>query len=289
MKTQEDYIRGLLETRRAADEFGTSLIPYDNTEGVQVSFETDDPFYKPPRTYLQKITDYMGITAPMSLEAEEHETEAPITFTYSLYYVYYDQYTYIRGVLFQNVFIGIGAIVVAMQIISSLSTALIVALCVFLVFFELMGLMWMFNVVIGGYPAEMNAVFVVNLVTSLGFGVEFCNHIAMNFLRQRGTRTERAIKAMKNMGSSVIVGIASTKFLGVLVLAFAPSTLFKLYYFRMYLSIILLGVFNGLFFLPVMLSMIGPPTDEFEVLEGKRDLEKMRRAAEKQDIRQKYN
>lgn len=26
------------------------------------------------------------------------ETEAPIVFTYSLYYVYYDQYTYISGV-----------------------------------------------------------------------------------------------------------------------------------------------------------------------------------------------
>ena len=157
-------------------------------------------------------------------------------------------------------FIGIGAIIIAMQIISSLSIALIISFCVFLVFFELMGIMWMFNVVIGGYPAEMNAVFVVNLVTSLGFGVEFCNHIGMNFMRQRGTRTERAIKAMKEMGSSVIVGIASTKFLGVLVLAFAPSTLFKLYYFRMYLSIILLGVFNGLFFLPVILSLVGPST-----------------------------
>ena len=52
-----------------------------------------------------------------------------------------------------------------------------------MVFFELMGIMWMFNVVFGGYPAEMNAVFVVNLVTSLGFGVEFCNHIGMNFMR----------------------------------------------------------------------------------------------------------
>ena len=185
-------------------------------------------------------------------------------------------------------FIGIGAIIIAMQIISSLSIALIIAACVFLVFFELMGIMWMFNVVVGGYPAEMNAVFVVNLVTSLGFGVEFCNHIGMNFMRQRGTRTERAIKAMKQMGSSVIVGIASTKFLGVLVLAFAPSTLFKLYYFRMYLCIILLGVFNGLFFLPVMLSIMGPPTDEHEVMEAKKDLEKMKKAAEKHGLRTKY-
>jgi len=64
MKTQEDYIRGLLETRRAADKFGVSLIPYDNyaDQGVQVEFETDDPFYNPPRTYLQELTDYVGIT-----------------------------------------------------------------------------------------------------------------------------------------------------------------------------------------------------------------------------------
>ena len=86
------------------------------------------------------------------------------------------------------------------------------------------------------------------------------------------------MKAMNNMGSSVIVGIASTKLLGILVLAFAPSTLFKLYYFRMYLFIIILGIFNGLCFLPVMLSLIGPPTDEIEVLENENDKAAMQKA-----------
>jgi Niemann-Pick C1 protein len=163
-------------------------------------------------------------------------------------------------VCFQNVAIGVGVIIVLLQMLSSLTLALLIALCVFLVFFELMGCMWMLNIVLGGYPIEMNAVFVVNLITSLGFGVEFCNHIGMNFLRQRGTRKERAMKAMNAMGSSVVTGIASTKLLGVSILAFAPSTLFTLYYFRMYFFIILLGVFNGLMFLPIMLSLIGPAT-----------------------------
>ena len=72
----------------------------------------------------------------------------------------------------------------------------------------------------------MNAVFVVNLVTSIGFGVEFCNHVGMNFMKNQGTREERAKAALVNMGSSVLVGIASTKFIGVVVLAFTPSTLF---------------------------------------------------------------
>ena len=141
----------------------------------------------------------------------------------------------------------------------------------FLVFFELMGCMWMLNELLGGYPVEHNAVFVVNLVTSLGFGVEFCNHIGMNFMRQTGTREQRAKKALSEMGASVLVGIATTKFIGVIVLAFAPSTLFQLYYFRMYLFIIVFGVFNGLVFLPTLLSLIGPAEDKSEIIEGYQD------------------
>jgi len=91
-------------------------------------------------------------------------------------------------VLFQNIFLAIGAIIVAMQVLASLRIALIICICVWLTFFQLMGVCWLFNVVVGGYPIEMNAVLVVNLVTSIGFGVEFCNHIAMNFMRQQGTK-----------------------------------------------------------------------------------------------------
>lgn len=79
--------------------------------------------------------------------------------------------------------LGIACVVIALQLLSSLGIALIIGLCVFLVMFELMGCMYMLNVVMGGYPISMNAVFVVNLVTSLGFGVEFCNHVGMNFMR----------------------------------------------------------------------------------------------------------
>ena len=51
--------------------------------------------------------------------------------------------------------------------------------------------------------------------------------------------------------------------IGVIVLAFAPSNIFKLYYFRMYLFIIILGFFNGLMFLPLLLRWIGPAPVNF--------------------------
>ncbi len=73
-----------------------------------------------------------------------------------------------------------------------------------------------------------------------------------------GTRTERATAALVEMGSCVITGITFTKFVGVVVLAWAPSTLFRLYYFRMYCGIIVCGAFHGLVFLPVLLSLVGP-------------------------------
>jgi hypothetical protein len=102
MKSQEDYIRGVLETRRACDALADTLVPNTDTT-LNTEFVTPGG-----RSWYDLFTD------PFNLKAEAHESEAPIVFTYSLYYVYYDQYTYIRGVLFQNVLIAIGTIICAM-------------------------------------------------------------------------------------------------------------------------------------------------------------------------------
>lgn len=44
----------------------------------------------------------------------KQETEAPIAFTYSLFYVFYDQYTYISGVLAQNALLGVAAVILSL-------------------------------------------------------------------------------------------------------------------------------------------------------------------------------
>jgi len=51
-----------------------------------------------------------------------------------------------------------------------------------------------------------------------------------------------------------------TKFLGVLLLVFAKSRIFEIYYFRMYMCMLVWGAIHGLIYLPVLLSYFGPPS-----------------------------
>lgn len=221
-ETDDDYIRALVETRHVADTFATKLHTLDLED------------------------------------EEEGSKDVKSVFAYSLTYVYYDQYTYIRGILAEDTLLALAAVLLAIEIITNVWIGMFVALCVFLVSFELLGMIWVFNKIFAGFVIQLNAVTVVNIVMALGFSVEFCVHIAIAFNRFLGTKRERAMRAIYHMGSSVLVGIGSTKFIGVIVLAFAPSTLFRLYYFRMYFLIIILGLFNGLMLIPLLLSRIGP-------------------------------
>ena len=72
MKTQEDYIKGLVETRKACDQYAGTLTRYnfddsgdDDAEKLAkrklLSVQMDHP---EPRSYIQKVTDYMGLTKP---------------------------------------------------------------------------------------------------------------------------------------------------------------------------------------------------------------------------------
>ena len=58
---------------------------------------------------------YLGLNLASTLgddadESDADETTPPTVFCYSLIYVYYDQYTYITGVLAQDVLLGLVAV-----------------------------------------------------------------------------------------------------------------------------------------------------------------------------------
>ncbi|RLN06534.1 hypothetical protein BBJ28_00025346, partial [Nothophytophthora sp. Chile5] len=188
-------------------------------------------------------------------------------FPYALVFVFYEQYTYIQGVALQSVLLALSAIFGALFVLMdrSLRLTLVVTLCVLSLAVSQLGFLFVWNLLAGpGAETSINAVSVVNLLACVGLGVEFCVHTAHQFaFSQRhhlGTSADDHTRhALTSVGASIVSGITLTKFCGIGVLAFAPSMLFRVYFFRMYLGIVVLGCFHGLMLLPVLLSLFGQP------------------------------
>ncbi|GMF60564.1 unnamed protein product [Phytophthora fragariaefolia] len=188
-------------------------------------------------------------------------------FPYALVFVYEEQYTYIQGVALQSVLLALAVVFGALFVLmdGSFRLTTVVTLCVLSMAYSQLGFLFVWNMIAGpGAETSINAVSVVNLLACVGLGVEFCVHTAHQFAFSRRhhlgtTANDHTRYALTSVGASIFSGITLTKFCGIGVLAFAPSMLFRVYFFRMYLGIVVLGCFHGLVLLPVILSLIGQP------------------------------
>ena len=114
---------------------------------------------------------------------------------------------------------------------------------------ELFGMMYFWNV-------SFNSISILNLVMAIGFSVDYSAHFGHAFSISNQHKVEdRILDALLSVGWSILMGSLST-FTGILVLAFSSSDTFQIF-FRIFLGIVLFGLFNGLVLLPVLISLFG--------------------------------
>ncbi|XP_046852386.1 LOW QUALITY PROTEIN: patched domain-containing protein 3-like [Xenia sp. Carnegie-2017] len=163
--------------------------------------------------------------------------------------------------LFRNILLALAVVfVVTMVIIASPVTSVLVFVCVVLTVVDVAGLMYFWDLTI-------DIVSTIVLIIAIGLSVDYASHVGHTFLIKSGTRKERTIKMYRDIGPAVWNGGFST-FLAIVPLATSKSHVF-ITFFRILFGVVLFGIFHGLFFLPTILSIIGPrPYDSAEEIES---------------------
>ena len=221
------------------------------------------------RTYRDNFTLMEGRNKTQNFVLNGKTVDINTVFPYSLFYVYYNQYLFIRGISVQNLLIGFATIFLAVQLVMNLKGAALTVLFCFSCVLHLIGVLYLLNF-IPDYTVELNAISVVNIVVALGLSVEFCAHIIIFYMKSPKSNSSTPnvdhIKySLKNVGVSVLVGIMTTKVIGVFVLLFAPSKVFQIYYFRMYFFLIVVGFFHGFMLLPIFLTYVNVRSNDDEI------------------------
>ena len=96
----------------------------------------------------------------------------------------------------------------------------------------------------------------MSMVLGIGLSVDYSAHIAQAFKLSKGSKVERTIHGFTEIGPAIIHGGVTT-LLALVFLGISKSHTFKTF-FKVVSLMVTLGLFHGLVYLPVCLTLFGP-------------------------------
>ncbi|KZC04135.1 PREDICTED: patched domain-containing protein 3-like [Dufourea novaeangliae] len=139
-------------------------------------------------------------------------------------------------------------------LIAELQTCFWIFLCVLLTLLNVCGFMYFWGLTI-------DIASCIGLELGIGLSVDYAAHVAHAFVHAASEigsedRTKRAHVAVRYIGAAVAYGAGST-LLALSMMAFSESYVFHAF-LRIFILVIVFGLWHGLCLLPVILSTIGP-------------------------------
>ncbi|KPJ02850.1 Patched domain-containing protein 3 [Papilio xuthus] len=135
-------------------------------------------------------------------------------------------------------------------LITNLQMCLWIFICVLITIINVLG--WMQR-----WGMTVDIVCCIGLELAIGLCVDYAAHVGHTFLTMtNGSRNERAFATVTSIGTAVLLGGGST-LLSLSLLGASKAYTFQSF-FKIFLLVILFGLFHGLVFLPVILSLVGP-------------------------------
>ena len=172
-------------------------------------------------------------------------------FAYSPFYIFFDQYETIGRLTILLLSIGMIVIgVITAIFFGSIRNSMILIINLLFIMINIIGWMVLNNI-------SLNGVSLVNLMICLGLSVEFSIHLIKYFNELNGIAEERAKESVAYIGTITLSGITMTKLIGVCVLSFTRSEIFRVYYFKMWIGLVVIASIHSLVFTPVLMSIIG--------------------------------
>lgn len=202
---------------------------------------------------LEKSGDKVDAMLSMRDTANSVKLSPEKAFAYSPVYINWESDLVIREELFRNLGLALLCVfIVTLLLIAHIWTSFLVLCCVLLTLVNTAGMMHFWDLTI-------DVVTTIVLVLAIGLAVDYSAHIGHAFMVPNDaatTKNERAVLTLRTIGTAVWNGGFST-FVAFVLLSTSESYVFRTF-FKVFFLIVVFGLFHGLCFLPVLLSLLGP-------------------------------
>ncbi|KAF2349112.1 Sterol-sensing domain, partial [Trinorchestia longiramus] len=199
----------------------------------------------------ESITDMI---TQVRLICEKFNEQGLPNFPKGIPFTFWEQYIHLRFFLVLSlVSVVVGVFLIVSVLLLNAWAAAVVVLTLSLIAFQLAGMLGILGVNLSAAPCVM-------VVAAVGVGMQYVAPVVLGYLTSVGSRRRRVGAALHHMAPPVLNGAVST-LLAALMLIFSEFDFIRRCFFYVIACLVMLGIVDSLFFLPVILSMIGPPAE----------------------------